>query len=104
MAVAGRFAPGSGGGRAGGADPRGPGERAVRRAEPVARDGARYAACGSVQQVATRLYCHRNTVVNRLRRFAELTGCDVTVPDQAVLAQAVLSWDDCGVVALRDPG
>lgn len=63
-----------------------------------------FTACGSVQQAADRLYCHRNTVVNRLRRFAELTGCDVTVPDQAVLVQAALSWDECGVVALQDPG
>ncbi|HEX2175817.1 MAG TPA: helix-turn-helix domain-containing protein [Nocardioidaceae bacterium] len=63
-----------------------------------------YTACGSVQQAADRLYCHRNTVVNRLRRFAELTGCDVTVPDQAVLVQAALSWQECGVVALHEPG
>jgi hypothetical protein len=42
-----------------------------------------YVACGSVSQVAARLYCHRNTVFHRLRRFAELTGRDVTVPADA---------------------
>jgi hypothetical protein len=42
-----------------------------------------YAATGSVAEVAARLYCHRNTVLNRLRRFAELTGRDVTVPRDA---------------------
>jgi len=42
-----------------------------------------YAASGAVGDVAARLYCHRNTVLNRLRRFAELTGRDVTVPAEA---------------------
>ncbi|HEY2101588.1 MAG TPA: helix-turn-helix domain-containing protein, partial [Pseudonocardia sp.] len=34
----------------------------------------RYAASGAVGEVAAELYCHRNTVLNRLRRFTELTG------------------------------
>jgi hypothetical protein len=42
-----------------------------------------YLACGAVGEVAARLYCHRNTVLNRLHRFAELTGRDVTVPAEA---------------------
>ena len=44
-----------------------------------------YAASGSVHDTAAALYCHRNTVVNRLRRFAELTGYDVTIPREAAL-------------------
>ncbi|MCU1664546.1 MAG: hypothetical protein JWR58_4611 [Pseudonocardia sp.] len=49
-----------------------------------------YAATGSVAEVAARVYCHRNTVVNRLRRFAELTGRDVTVPTDAAVVLLAL--------------
>jgi hypothetical protein len=55
-----------------------------------------YASTGSVQQTAAQLYCHRNTVVNRLARFAELTGIDVTVPAQAALP-LLLAGTDGGV-------
>ncbi|WP_329126569.1 PucR family transcriptional regulator [Streptomyces sp. NBC_01465] len=33
---------------------------------------------GSAQRAGTRLYCHRNTVLNRLRRFEQLTGRSLT--------------------------
>lgn len=45
---------------------------------------------GSVTLTAQRLFCHRNTVLNRLNRFQELTGIDLTVPDQA--ARLVVAW------------
>ncbi|MFC5141195.1 PucR family transcriptional regulator [Actinomycetospora rhizophila] len=52
----------------------------------------RYAVDGSVRGTAAALFCHRNTVLNRLRRVAELTGRDVTVPaDAAVLLLALAS-------------
>ncbi|NIZ92821.1 helix-turn-helix domain-containing protein, partial [Kineococcus rubinsiae] len=52
-----------------------------------------FAATGSVAETAERLFCHRNTVLNRLRRTAELTGHEPTVPDQAaVLLLAVTAW------------
>jgi PucR C-terminal helix-turn-helix domain len=51
-----------------------------------------YLATGNAQTTATQLYCHRNTVLNRLSRFAELTGIDVTIPRQA--AKAVIAWSD----------
>ncbi|MDD7938605.1 helix-turn-helix domain-containing protein [Actinomycetospora lutea] len=52
----------------------------------------RFAVDGSVRDTAAALYCHRNTVLNRLRRVAELTGRDVTVPaDAAVLLLALAS-------------
>ncbi|MEV4647850.1 helix-turn-helix domain-containing protein [Saccharopolyspora sp. NPDC049357] len=44
-----------------------------------------YLRTGSAGAVAGELYCHRNTVLNRLRRIDELTGCDLTRPDQAAL-------------------
>jgi hypothetical protein len=44
---------------------------------------ATYLRTGSAGAVAAELYCHRNTVLNRLRRIADLTGCDLTRPDQA---------------------
>ncbi|MET7602212.1 helix-turn-helix domain-containing protein [Streptomyces avermitilis] len=39
---------------------------------------------GSAQRAATRLYCHRNTVLNRLRRFEQLTGRCLTRPADVV--------------------
>lgn len=49
-----------------------------------------YLATGSVAESTRRLFCHRNTLMNRLGRFAELTGIDVTVPNQA--ARLVVAW------------
>jgi hypothetical protein len=45
---------------------------------------------GSVSDTAGTLYCHRNTILNRLRRFQDLTGLDLMVPVQA--ARAVIAW------------
>lgn len=50
-----------------------------------------YLATGSLSASAERLYCHRNTVLNRLGRFQKLTGLDVTIPDQAALALVALA-------------
>jgi len=52
-----------------------------------------YAVSGAVGDVAARLYCHRNTVLNRLRRFGELTGRDITVPTEAATVLLAL---ECG--------
>lgn len=49
-----------------------------------------YLATGSVANSASQLFCHRNTVMNRLRRFTDLTDIDVMVPDQA--ARLVVAW------------
>jgi hypothetical protein len=56
-----------------------------------------YIATGSVADVAARVYCHRNTVLNRLRRFAELTGRDVTVPADAAVVLLALQCADPAV-------
>ncbi|MFE7421192.1 PucR family transcriptional regulator [Rhodococcus sp. NPDC057529] len=48
-----------------------------------------YAANGDVSTSAALLFCHRNTVMKRLRRFRELTGMDMTIPEQA--AQAIVA-------------
>ncbi|MCE1179915.1 MAG: helix-turn-helix domain-containing protein [Micrococcales bacterium] len=50
-----------------------------------------YLARGSVNAVAAEAYCHRNTVLNRLGRVRELTGCDVTVPREAALLELALA-------------
>ena len=49
-----------------------------------------YLASGSIAASAETLFCHRNTLMNRLRRFADITGVDVTVPRQA--ARLVVAW------------
>ncbi|MDJ0339713.1 helix-turn-helix domain-containing protein [Cryobacterium sp. PH31-O1] len=49
-----------------------------------------YLASGSIAASADTLFCHRNTLMNRLRRFADITGVDVTVPQQA--ARLVVAW------------
>ncbi|WP_190818464.1 helix-turn-helix domain-containing protein [Saccharopolyspora pogona] len=46
---------------------------------------------GSVKATASRLKCHRNTVVNRLASFRELTGLDVAIPLQAATALVALA-------------
>ncbi|MET1036347.1 MAG: helix-turn-helix domain-containing protein [Arthrobacter sp.] len=70
-------------------------EAALAACGPVERtrlaEAARaYLATGSVAESTRLLFCHRNTLMNRLRRFAELTGIDVTVPQQA--ARLVVAW------------
>ncbi|EMY32688.1 hypothetical protein D477_018686 [Arthrobacter crystallopoietes BAB-32] len=49
-----------------------------------------YLSTGSIAESAARLFCHRNTLMNRLRRFTELTGTDPTIPAQA--ARLVVAW------------
>lgn len=42
-----------------------------------------YMRLGSVKETAAELYCHRNTVINRLRAFEAATGFDPTIPADA---------------------
>jgi hypothetical protein len=44
-----------------------------------------FARSGSITKTASQLYCHRNTVLTRLRRLEALTGHDITVPADATL-------------------
>jgi hypothetical protein len=46
---------------------------------------------GTVSRVANQLYCHRNTVLNRLEKLRELTGHDVRRPRDAAAFLFVLS-------------
>ena len=52
--------------------------------ELMATLGAWFAADGSVDEVAARLYVHRNTVFNRLRRVQETTGLRLDRPADVV--------------------
>lgn len=51
--------------------------------ELLVRTLREYLKSGSVTGTASALYCHRNTVINRLNRFTSLTGYDVTIPSHA---------------------
>jgi hypothetical protein len=50
-----------------------------------------FARTGSAQRCAEELYCHRNTVMNRLHRLAELTGLDLALPHDAALFLVAVS-------------
>ncbi|MFT4470619.1 helix-turn-helix domain-containing protein [Arthrobacter sulfonylureivorans] len=50
-----------------------------------------YGRTGSIKETAEELYCHRNTVVNRLHSLEEVIGLDLTVPAQAALALVALA-------------
>jgi DNA-binding PucR family transcriptional regulator len=51
---------------------------------------------GSIKEVGDALFLHRNTVFKRLRSFHELTGLDVTVPRDAVIAMVLISNEPQG--------
>ncbi|MHA7277896.1 PucR family transcriptional regulator [Arthrobacter sp. Hz1] len=50
-----------------------------------------YFSSGSVSDTAKELYCHRNTVLNRLARFEQLTGYSPSRPVDAAAVLAALS-------------
>jgi hypothetical protein len=50
-----------------------------------------YARTGSIKETSEELYCHRNTVVNRLRSLQEVIGLDLTIPAEAARALVALS-------------
>jgi hypothetical protein len=49
-----------------------------------------FLSTGNITTTAQALFCHRNTILNRLNRFQELTGIDLTVPAQ--VARLVVAW------------
>ncbi|WP_282853286.1 PucR family transcriptional regulator [Gulosibacter sediminis] len=51
---------------------------------------------GSIKEAGDALFLHRNTVFKRLRSFHELTGIDVTVPRDAVIAMVLISNEPQG--------
>lgn len=50
-----------------------------------------YLETGSVHITSKRVFCHRNTVLNRLAAFRECTGLDVQVPVEGALAHVLLA-------------
>lgn len=49
-----------------------------------------YLTTGSTKRTARRAQCHRNTVINRVKQFEQLTGFDVMVPRDAALSLMLL--------------
>lgn len=50
-----------------------------------------YMASGSASKAAGVLFCHRNTIMNRLAKFASVAGLDPTFPDDAATIKLVLA-------------
>ncbi len=62
-------------------------------------------ADGSVGEVAERLFCHRNTVLNRLAKITRLTGVSFTAPsDLAKVALAAQVMRVGGLARFVEPG
>lgn len=66
------------------------GECGLSERERLMETARAYLETGSVLASAQLLFCHRNTLMNRMRRFAALTGIDLTVPAQA--SRLVVAW------------
>ncbi|MGV9797486.1 helix-turn-helix domain-containing protein [Mycobacterium sp. NPDC003449] len=49
-----------------------------------------FAESGSVSTTAAKLYCHRNTVLNRIRKFEEATGISLRTPRAQAMVQLCL--------------
>ncbi|WP_394159830.1 helix-turn-helix domain-containing protein [Galactobacter valiniphilus] len=58
--------------------------------ERVLATARAYLETGSVKSAAELVFCHRNTVINRLAVFKAHTGLDLNVPRQAALAVVLL--------------
>lgn len=65
-------------------------ECTVHEREHLVRAVLAYAETGSIKLTSERLFCHRNTVVNRLSTFRQVTGLDITVPKDAAIALVAL--------------
>lgn len=62
--------------------------------DPILTTVDAYLKTGSIKQTAQFSFCHRNTVINRIKQFTTQTGLDITVPEQAALAIVALSSHD----------
>jgi hypothetical protein len=49
-----------------------------------------FAESGSVSTTAAKLYCHRNTVLNRIRKFEDATGISLRTPRSQAMVQLCL--------------
>ena len=49
-----------------------------------------YLNTGNITVTSEQLFCHRNTILNRLNRFEELTGIDLAVPAKS--ARLIVAW------------
>lgn len=59
--------------------------------EQVVETIREYLRTGTVKSTASSMYCHRNTVVNRLKTFEDATGLNVMVPQQATATLLLLA-------------
>lgn len=62
--------------------------------DPILATVDAYLKTGSIKQTAQLSFCHRNTVINRIKQFTTQSGLDITVPKHAALAIVALSSHD----------
>lgn len=62
-----------------------------RTKDPILDTVRAYLETGSIKQTAQLSFCHRNTVINRIKQFSSRSGLDITVPNQASLVVVALS-------------
>ena len=70
--------------------------RSLERLSAIPLRAAVLASDGSPTRAADELYCHRNTVMHRLRRIESVTGRKVTDPRSRLLWQLALLGNERG--------
>lgn len=64
--------------------------RAVHDSELIVNTILVFAESGSISHTASALYCHRNTILNRIRKFEEVTGTSLRSPRSLAMVQLCL--------------
>lgn len=71
-------------------------------AERILETVSMFVQSGSTTATSSALYCHRNTVLNRLRAFRDISGHDITVPREAAsVVMALAAMEQKGEWPIR---
>ena len=76
----------------------------VTRRSLVKTLGAYLDANGNIASAARALYLNRHSLVYRLRKIADLTGLDVTEPDDRLMLEMCVKIRQLQAIAVTSPG